>query len=192
MKNIILTQIIIFYIESIYSQSSTPVPSACLSKYGNPLNGTCMAVDNCTGAALEGNCGLNLICCIPDKSPIINSNNLITKDLYFRLLGKTRRTEALYGFFVKSLQSANVHDQIYKAAAYFSQLIGESNYFRDFESRVVDSDFNVDLGNNKTGDGSFYQGRGAILLRGKTNYMLANSNCKKFFKFYSKLNLFLF
>ena len=174
MNKIILTLLITFYIKNTKSQSSTSVAPGCTSKYGNSLNGKCMTVDNCTGAALEGNCGSNLICCIPDKAPIISNNRYITKDLYFKILGKTPRTEALYGFFIKSLENAGAHTQIYKAAAYFSQLIGESNYFRDFESRKIDSDFNVELGNNNTGDGSFYQGRGAILLRGKTNYILAN------------------
>jgi predicted chitinase len=31
------------------------------------------------------------------------------------------------------------------------------------------------LGNNATGDGSNFRGRGGIWLRGKTNYILANS-----------------
>ena len=61
---------------------------------------------------------------------------------------------------------------------YLATLIGESNYFRDLESRIIDADFNADFGNNATTDGTVYQGRGAILIRGKNNYALANAQLK--------------
>ncbi|RNA15112.1 collagen alpha-1(XII) chain-like [Brachionus plicatilis] len=176
MNKILIIQIILIYLKNVYSQSSTSRPLECLSKYGNPLEGKCMLVDNCTGAALDGNCGSGLICCIPDKAPLnIAENGFITKALFFKIVGKTLRTEALYGYFVQSLQEADADSKIYKAAAFLSQLIGESNFFKNLESRVIDSDFNINLGNNATGDGTFYQGRGAILLRGKSNYFLANA-----------------
>jgi predicted chitinase len=53
--------------------------------------------------------------------------------------------------------------------------MGETNYFKELESKVNDPDFNEDLGNNATRDGSNFRGRGGIWLRGKTNYILANS-----------------
>lgn len=176
MKKIFAIQLVLLYLDNVLSQSSTSRPSGCISKYGNPLNGTCMQVDDCTGAALEGSCSSGLICCVADKAPIsVTEDKIITKNRFYKFVNKTRRNEALYGFFIKSLEQIGAKGNIYKTAAYFSQLIGESNYFKNLESRVIDSDSNTDLGNNMTGDGKFYQGRGAILLRGRKNYALANS-----------------
>jgi len=150
----------------------------CTNDYGKiKYNGTCKSVDECTGAAFKGNCQ-NLICCIPEITNQPNqADGLITKAIFLKIAGNTTRNAALYGFFVQSLKTANINDQ-YKAAAYFSTLIGESNFFRELESKVNDQDVNADLGNNASGDGLLYRGRGAILVRGKTNYQLAESKLK--------------
>ncbi|CAF0704553.1 unnamed protein product [Brachionus calyciflorus] len=166
--------IFIFLIESSKTQTTSPRPK-CKTTYGSPLDGECKLVDECTGAAMKGNCANNLICCVPDIAKTVAENSFIKKSLFLKYVNNTARNNALYGFFVESMTSAGVGGNIYKAAAYFAQLVGESNYFRNLESGVIDSDTNADFGNNQTGDGSNFQGRGAILLRGRSNYQLANS-----------------
>ena len=168
-KKLIIFCILILFV-SVKSQS-------CFNDYGKQkFNGTCSFVDNCEGAALKGNCGNSLICCIKDieNVPNIPENSLIKKSLFLKLVGNTPRNEKLYYFFIRSMESSEIFNQ-YKVGAYFSTLIGESNYFKDFESKFDDPDFNSDLGNNATGDGTLYRGRGAILVRGKTNYILAQN-----------------
>ena len=139
-------------------------------------NGTCKSVAECSGAALKGNCLNSFVCCIPDLKPPLNvpENPLISKRTFLKLVGDTVRNSALYNHFAQSLIDAEAFNQ-YRAAAYFATLVGETNYFKELESKVDDPDFNADLGNNATADGSIFRGRGGIWLRGKTNYILANS-----------------
>jgi len=139
-------------------------------------NGTCKLVEECTGAALKGNCLNSFVCCITDIKPPPNvpENSFVNKRTFLKLVGDTVRNSALYNHFAQSLIDAEAFNQ-YRAAAYFATLVGETNYFKELESKVDDPDFNVDLGNNATGDVSNFRGRGGILLRGKTNYILANS-----------------
>jgi predicted chitinase len=94
--------------------------------------------------------------------------------MFLKLAGNTTRNSFLYNYFVESMNRASIANQ-YRAAAYFATLVGESNFFKDLESKITDPDINIDLGNDATGDGSNFRGRGAILVRGKQNYMLANS-----------------
>lgn len=174
MNKILVFQLVVICLQSINGQSTNS--TLCQNKYGNSLNGTCKLVDDCTGAALVGNCSNGFICCIPDKAPIsIAENSFITRSRFFKFVNQTKRTQALYNYFVHSLNLARAN-QVYKAAAYFSQLIDESNYFKNLESGVIDNDLDANLGNNETQDGTRYQGRGAILLRGKKNYYLAKSS----------------
>ena len=149
----------------------------CNNDYGNQrYNGSCKQVDDCIGAALKGNCLNSLVCCIQDdkQAPNIPENSFIKKNLFLNLVGNTPRNEYLYNFFAESMNEAEIFNQ-YRAAAYFATLVGETNYFKEFESKVDDPDINADLGNNETLDGLKFRGRGGIWLRGKTNYILANS-----------------
>ena len=178
--NFLSISIIFFLFGNVSSQS---IP--CTNSYGNrKYNGTCQQIDQCIGAALIGNCQ-NSICCIPDTSQPNLNDKIITKNIFLKVAGNTSRNSALYGFFVQSMQQAQINNQN-KAAAYFSTLLGESNFFRDLESKINDPDINADLGNNATGHGLLFRGRGAILVRGRTNYELANSRLK--FGEYKDLN----
>ncbi len=156
---------------SIFKFEDTP----CTNEYGSAKHsGICMPVDQCTGAALIGNC-TDSICCIedtPNSNPYPNS--IIKKELFLKLAGNTPRNNYLYSYFAEGLELSQINTP-YRAAAYFATLLSETNYFRDLESKSNDADINIELGNNQTGDGKLYRGRGAILLKGKTNYILANS-----------------
>ena len=149
----------------------------CFPNFGvNNTLGTCSAVDECRGAALIGTCSKSLICCINDTSST-GSSDLITRDIFLKVAGNTTRNEWLYGHFVDSLKpiliNNNKGENINRVAAYLSQLLGETDFFRSIESPIKEKDIDTNIGNNKSGDGSLYRGRGAILLRGRLNYRLA-------------------
>ena len=164
--------IISYYAVQVLSQKNKV---ACTSEQGN-FDGSCLDVNECTGAALTGSCAKpNEICCIYDKpSATVDKNNFIQRETFLKIVGNTTRNNALFGYFVESMSLAQINDN-YQAAAYLSQLAGESKYFRSLESDKSEKDFNPDIGNDGTGDGLKYKGRGAILLRGKSNYNAANN-----------------
>ena len=137
--------------------------------------GVCTEVSECRGAALQGKCFLPQLCCLNDTSSYYQSK-LITKDLFLKIAGNTSRNDWLYGHFVESLGLAQIEDDPYRAAAYLSQVIGETDYFKSIESPVKEKDIDPNIGNTVPGDGSLYRGRGGILLRGKKNYQLATNN----------------
>lgn len=177
MKTLLFLNLILIFLENVHLQPS------CLNDYGrNNYRGVCMDVNDCTGAALSGNCtsGNNqntLVCCIQDTSLTINEHSLITKSLFLKLVGNTTRNNAMYNYFVESMNLANISNE-YRAAAYFATLVGESGYFRMLESSVADNDYDADIGNDGFGDGSVYRGRGGILLHGKFNYLLAENGVR--------------
>ena len=83
----------------------------------------------------------------------------------------------MYFYFVESLAYAQIQSE-FQLAAYLAQLVGETDYFKAIDSSQAESDFDSQLGNNQTGDGVKFRGRGAILLRGRTNYYLASTKIK--------------
>ena len=161
----------------------------CKNKYGSDQDGVCTTVEECTGAALTGNCkNPKQICCIEENVRIqIAEDKILTQSLFLKIAGNSTRNRAFYTYFVDSMKRANIsvardkygeQPNIYRRAAFFSQLVGESDFFRKLESNKIDSDVDLSLGNNQPGDGSRYQARGAILLRGKSNYELAQKSIK--------------
>lgn len=155
----------------------------CTNRYGAANTGVCQLIVNCQGAALVGNCTIaNHVCCIPNPGQVPNvpSNIKLTRSVFLRLVPNTPRNDFLYYFIVSSMQTAGLLTGSYsdhKVAAYLSQLVGESDYFRNLESNIYDDpDFDPILGNNQIGDGENFLGRGGILLRGRTNYLLANNS----------------
>lgn len=165
----------------------------CTNKYGSANQGECKNVDDCKGAALVGNCTGQQICCIPDPNspPSVPSGIKLTKQIFLKLVGNTPRNDYLYNFIASAMQSAALFTGSFpnhKTAAFLAQLVGESDYFRNLESKIVnDTDNDTILGNNQAGDGVKFMGRGGILLRGRTNYALANNSNSL-----SKITLFLF
>ena len=158
---------------TVTTDSSTP----CTNSYGSStkLKGYCSQVNDCQGGAFIGNCSISsLICCVSDVSSSTSTNKLITKEIFLKIAGNTSRNDWLYNYFSESMLKAEINTQN-RAAAYLSQLIGETGFFKSIESVKSEKDDDLTIGNNRTGDGSLYRGRGGILLRGKSNYQLAKN-----------------
>ena len=152
----------------------------CKSRYGGQqLSGVCSSFESCAGAVLEGDCkAAGQVCCVKETvTTPKTADPRITKTLFLKLVGNTARNQVLYHFFADSLASAGLNND-YKKSAYLAQLVDESDYFRRLESGIIDRDTDPALGNNQAGDGSRFQGRGGIHLRGRSNYQLANANIK--------------
>lgn len=159
---------------------------SCTNRYGNSNSGRCLGVDECRGAALapsSGNCAnQNHICCVEDNNPkpSFPSNIKLTKSMFMKLVGNSARNEYLYDYVAASMNSAGLlsgSNSNYKIAAYLSQIVGETNSLRNLESSVIDDgDMDPYLGNTQSGDGIRFMGRGGILLRGRENYLEANSS----------------
>ncbi len=145
----------------------------CKSKYdiSSDMVGECKTVESCTGAAISSDCSQGLICCVPDIKPVYAESSLISLQTFLKIVGDTERNTELYYHFADSLVSAEITNN-FQLAAYLSQLIGETNYFKSIESTQTEKDIDPAIGNNKTGDGLIFRGRGGILLRGKNNYFL--------------------
>lgn len=88
------------------------------------------------------------------------------------------RNAALYKYFVQAIQLANV-TSTYAKAAFLAQMLDETKGFMFIESTVREKDDNPDIGNTAAGDGLKFRGRGAILIRGKANYLVARDKSKR-------------
>ena len=148
--------------------------------------GICMDINSCVGAAIASlNCTDSnfATCCVPerDKAPIEVESKHISKELFLNISGNTTRNDAIYRYFAESLKLANITSG-YQIAAYLSQIIDETDYFKKIETIIKENDINYLLGNNQTGDETRFRGRGGILLRGRKNYELVhNANSSKSF-----------
>lgn len=151
----------------------------CQNKYGSQkLNGQCTSADDCTGAALVGDCTTPaLICCIKDDETANMSltHPKLTKEKFLKIAGDNERNKVLYHFFVGSLSLfmvPNDPNEEFQIAAYMSQMLGETKYFRKLESGIVE----VAPGDDEEtrNETELYQGRGGILLRGLQTYIRAN------------------
>jgi hypothetical protein len=156
----------------------------CRTNFG--LNGDCVGISDCTGGTFPSTkCARsNQICCVDDPYYDRQLENYIGKSPYdlskfLRLTGDTPRNRALFGLFNKAMDDANINDkdgnECHKAATFFAQLFDETDEFTRTESTEETKDYDNEIGNDSNGDGAKYRGRGAILLRGKTNYRKANS-----------------
>ena len=137
------------------------------------MAGICKNINDCTGAAMTSNCTNGLTCCIQDNNRVSNiTNNILTKEIFLKVVGDTPRNDYIYRYVVESLKLADIKTP-YEISAYLSQIIAETKYFKQIDSKTDEDDFNIVIGNNNTGDGNKFKGRGGILLRGKNNYALA-------------------
>ena len=100
-----------------------------------------------------------------------------------KFVGNTTRTNRLYCLFKRSIAEAGI-TTCHGAAVYFAQIIGETNYLNFFEEPKSPSmsqfDFSTSIGNNETGSGFKYRGRGALLMRGRGVYINATSSIPGF------------
>ena len=146
---------------------------SCVNSYGETQQGTCEQIDKCTGAALIGNCqNKALICCIKDiEKPSVDEHFLITKKIFYQELNETTRNEVMYSFLVQSLENSTINNP-FRAAAYLSAIIVESNYFNNLESLTADDVDNAD-------DKSYYRSRGVLPIKGFINYEMADFKLSK-------------
>ena len=108
--------LIIIALNSKYVEAQTE----CTNDYGGDrYKGLCKPVDECTGAALKGNCLNLLVCCIPDRaSSNVPENSFIKKNMFLKLAGNTKRNFELYNYFAQSLIDSDIVNQ-YKAGNSF-------------------------------------------------------------------------
>lgn len=160
--------LLLLVLGTVYSQT-------CTNTYGTKRSGVCKGVDECTGAALRGNCSdSRQICCINDKTIEMGEHKKLTKEILLKLVGNTTRTSWIYDYVVESMRYASISGKYeeQKIAAYLSQLVGETQFFRRLESDKLDGD------DKDSDDKSNYLGRGAIFIRGRNNYVAANKSTK--------------
>ena len=65
--------------------------------------------------------------------------------MFTKLVGNSNRNQYLYNYVAASMGSAGLltgSNSAHKIAAYFSQIVGETNYFRNIESNVTDDSDN--------------------------------------------------
>ncbi len=153
-----------------------------MDSHAQDMVGTCQNISVCTGVAVKSsNCSTTgFVCCIEElhtEPHFLNENPILTRDIFLKIVGNTSRNRAMYFYFVESLAYAQIQSE-FQLAAYLAQLVGETDYFKAIDSSQAESDFDSQLGNNQTGDGVKFRGRGAILLRGRTNYYLASTKIK--------------
>jgi predicted chitinase len=126
----------------------------------------------------SSDCSKGLSCCVKDKelpAAARSAHRLLTKEIFLKIVGDTTRNDAIYHYVVESLSRASIETE-YQIAAYLSQLLGETKFFEAIESSVLEKDDNQLIGNNQTGDGRRFRGRGGIMLRGRMNYALAQKS----------------
>ena len=165
---------------------------ACASKFDtdSDLKGSCLKFDYCTGGVIaSSDCSRDLSCCVDDKKLPYAANRLLTKEIFLKIAGNTTRNDAMYYYVVESMERASIENE-YQIAAYLSQLIGETKFFKSIESITKEQDEDPMIGNNQTGDGLKFRGRGGILLRGKNNYALAQKRING--KSFTLLNLIIY
>lgn len=145
MKLVLISVCLFFALNCVESATS------CQGKYEATLVGECMEIDVCTGAAINGNCPQSQTCCVADVASPDDSENLyLTKEIFLKIAGNTTRNSALYSHLVESMNIAGIRTPFH-VAAYVSQLIGETDFFKRIESLQPENDFSPALGNNQTG-----------------------------------------
>ena len=128
-----------------------------------------MKIEHCTGAIIATNdCSRGFSCCVEDKklAKSFSEHKILTRDKFLKLVGNTTRNLAMYNYVVESIGLAGIETE-YQVAAYLSNLMGETKLFTAIESTVRLKDIDPAIGNNQTGDGTKYRGRGGIQLKGR-------------------------
>ena len=163
-------------IREIACSNSTNEP-VTVCQTASSLSGLCSQLDECTGAVFRApnECVGQQVCCIDDDvKPSYKENALFTRDMFLKVVGNTTRSRELYYYLIEAFGYAGIEGE-YQIAAFVAQVVGETNFLKGLEAEQVEKDFDGQLGNNQTGDGVKFRGRGAILLRGRSDYFLANS-----------------
>ena len=141
--------------------------------------GECLNVYLCKGAVLIGNCPTNSFCCVSEnKKTPKDENSILTESIFLNIVGNTARNKYLYNYVAESMKIANIEDE-YQIAAYLSQIIGETNYFKSLESTQIEKDYDNRTGNNQVGDGIKYKGRGIFTINLFVKNLIYNIRLKK-------------
>lgn len=150
MKNLMM-KLVLISVCLFFAFNCVETATSCKGKYEATLVGECMEIDVCTGAAINGNCPQSQTCCVADvASPDVVENFYLTREIFLKIAGNTTRNSALYAHLVESMNIAEIQTP-FQVAAYVSQLIGETDFFRRIESLQSENDFSPTLGNNETG-----------------------------------------
>jgi hypothetical protein len=117
--------------------------------------GNCSSKFDCIGGGfISKDCTKDQICCIQDKKLDTNYKYIplfkqFTRDIFLSLVGDNLRNKILYNYFAKSMDDAKIN-QCHQAAAYFSQLAGETESFKLFESPITLNDIDSAYGRIKS------------------------------------------
>lgn len=158
-----------FLIFLTIAQARIAWAQSCTSRYAK-YDGTCVQASACKGALLNNLCPGSLKCCA--KQDISTNQNFVTEYELKSIIGFTNERISYTSRLLKPPTSRFTCNQ---KAAFLSQLAHESSNFMLSEEEGSEDYFKKydnKLGNNQSGDGARFRGRGFIQIAGHNLYPL--------------------
>ena len=90
----LIKNIFLCFIVSLALFKTIKTQTNCNNDYAlKKYNGTCKPVEECSGAALKGNCLNSFVCCILDiqSPPNVPENSFINKRIFLKLVGHCKK-----------------------------------------------------------------------------------------------------
>ena len=148
----------------------------------------------CLGATLTDICkNKQHICCVIDPELTTEysygENKFINLNQYFKFVKNTDRNKRIYCLLKKSIDEASINT-CHGVAAFFSQILGETNELEQFEepktSVRAKQKFLMRIENNE--HEIKYRGRGVLMIRGEGEYLNATlDSCQLLYLFFKIL-----